>query len=258
MRPFGWIRDSRVNCACGRRAADRGGWWRPRCRRAGSPRRARSAPPPAPSSRAIAVGQVLALALAGFLAAEFEPVDVGLRREAAGARDQPAQRLAGQQLVDAGRIDLAFERHQAGLARHRHADVLLAVDRHDVAGLQQQVVDRVVVQHGLAEVERDHLRCSDPSGSAARSPRSPSSARRTAPPAPSSRVPPRARSSSRALRALLRGPVVARVVDVARQPDRAAPVAQRRRIVRVDRVAHVARVALIALVERIARVAASR
>ena len=50
------------------------------------------------------------------------------------------QRVARLQLVDARRTDLAFERDQARLARDRHADVLLAVDRDHVARQQLDVV----------------------------------------------------------------------------------------------------------------------
>ena len=63
----------------------------------------------------------------------------------------------GLQLVDAGRVDLAFERDQARLARHRDAHVLLAVDGDDVARREGDVVGLVALQDRLAEVEGDHL-----------------------------------------------------------------------------------------------------
>src|SRR5205814_9294944 len=102
--------------------------------------------------------QVFALAQACFFAAEFETVDVGLRREAAGPRQQALQRVAWHQLVDAGRGDFTFDRYQAGLARDRDTDVLLAVDGDDVTRQQLDDLRRVVLKQRTSEVERDDLR----------------------------------------------------------------------------------------------------
>ena len=93
--------------------------------------------------------QVLALARARLFAAEVEAVDVGLRREAAGADEQLLERLARLQLVDAGGVDLALERDQPRLARHRDAHVLLAVDGDDVARRERHVVGLVALQDTL-------------------------------------------------------------------------------------------------------------
>ena len=104
-------------------------------------------------------GQVLALARARLLAAEVEAVDVGLRREAAGAREQAP---AASRRAAAGRRPGALTSPSSETRRvcrdDRDAHVLLAVDGDDVAGRERDVVGLVALQHDLAEVERDHLR----------------------------------------------------------------------------------------------------
>lgn len=97
------------------------------------------------------------LLAAGFLAGELGAEDVGLGGHAAGTQEELGQGLTGQDLVDAGGGDFAFHAHQPGLLGHRVADVLSREDGDDVAGLQGEVVGRVVVDHGLAEVEGDQL-----------------------------------------------------------------------------------------------------
>ena len=56
-------------------------------------------------------------------------------------------------MVNAGRANLTFHTHQAGLPFLGQAQVILTQDGDDIAGLQHQIVCGVTLQHGFAEVE---------------------------------------------------------------------------------------------------------
>ena len=86
---------------------------------------------------------------AGGFAGKDGAVEIGIRRQAAGALHQRAERLAGQHAVGSGVEELALEAHQGGLLGDGNVNVGLRKDGDHVARLQFEVLRCIVLQDQL-------------------------------------------------------------------------------------------------------------
>ena len=102
--------------------------------------------------------EVFLLLLAHALAGEFGTIHIGLRREPTHASKELGQGFTREGLVKPRGCNFAFDAHQTRAALGGQLQVGAAHDGDHVTRLQGQVVGRVFLHDGFAQVERNEFR----------------------------------------------------------------------------------------------------